>query len=59
MDVKVELKYRLDLNRDEWLLVSRALRGQLSIDDEPAAHALQEQMVMQKHNVLSQMCSRR
>jgi hypothetical protein len=55
MDVKVEVKYRIDLNRDEWLLVSRALRGLLTPNDEASARALQEQMLVQKHNILSQM----
>lgn len=26
-DIKLDVKYRLDLNRDEWLVVSKALRA--------------------------------
>lgn len=59
MDVKVDIKYRLDLNRDEWLVVSKALRtfaDELPRDeDREIAAKLQEQMLVQKHNVLSQM----
>jgi hypothetical protein len=59
MDVRVEIKYRLDLSRDEWLVVSKALRtfaDELPRDeDREIAAKLQEQMLTQKHNVLSQM----
>jgi hypothetical protein len=63
MDVKLEVKYRLELNRDEWLVVSKALRefatcipasGHPDEEREIAAR-LQEQMLAQKHAVLSQM----
>jgi hypothetical protein len=59
MDIKLDIKYRLELNRDEWLVVSKALRafaGDLPRDDaREVAATLQEQMVNQKASVLDQM----
>lgn len=65
MDVKLDIKYRLELNREEWIVVSKALRWfaaaetaipVISTDIErDVADKLQEQMLTQKHNTLSQM----
>lgn len=59
MDIKLDIKYRLELNREEWLVVSKALRafaGDLPRDDaREVAATLQEQMVNQKASVLDQM----
>jgi hypothetical protein len=67
MDIKLDIKYRLELNRDEWLVVSKALRAfaddlaRDSVGDSlqremgEIAAKLQEQMLAQKHTVLSQM----
>ena len=64
-DIKLDIKYRMDLSREEWLVVSKALRviaegGRcpnviLTAAEEEIAEKLQEQMLVQKHNVLSQM----
>jgi hypothetical protein len=63
-DIKLDVKYRMDLNRDEWLVVSKALRAYAtggaqtehptSLDRDIAAK-LQEQMLNQKASALSQM----
>ncbi len=59
MDIKLLIQYRLDMNRDEWLVVSKALRAFASTTpNDPEcqiAAALQGQMLQQKHSALSQM----
>lgn len=59
MDLKLLINYRMDLTREEWLVVNKALRmyaGQHPDEQDGAiAAALQEQMLQQKHNTLSQM----
>jgi hypothetical protein len=66
MDIKLNIKYTLELNRDEWIVVSKALRVYAASPVESpgderergfreVATRLQEQMVQQKANVLDQM----
>lgn len=60
MDMKLLIQYRMDLTREEWLVVSKALRvfadlQQTPHSDREIAAALQEQMLQQKHSALSQM----
>jgi len=65
VDVRVEIKYRLELNRDEWLVVSKALREfagtspppNITAGEREIASALQEQMLVQKRNALTQMAA--
>ena len=43
MDVKLNIKYTLELNRDEWLVVSKALRAYASSpvgEQDPSASAV-------------------
>lgn len=54
MDMRVTWKYTLDLTKDEFLIVSKALRGTLKDEEKAIALALQERMVLQKHTMLQQ-----
>lgn len=59
-DLKMNVNYQLSLTRDEWNVVSKALRtfasvSPESVEEREIARNLQEQMVRQKHAVLEQM----
>jgi hypothetical protein len=55
MDVRVTWSFNLILTKEEFVLVSKALRGALVKEDEKAlAIQLQEKMVEQKHSILEQ-----
>lgn len=65
-DLKMNVNYQLSLTRDEWNVVSKALRAYAMYmlagntpfapeDEREIARNLQEQMVRQKHAVLEQM----
>lgn len=55
MDVKLEVKYKLEMDKREWLVLSRALRGCMTPEDKVIAAQLQEQMLVAKSNTLNQM----
>ena len=55
MDFRVLTVYRLDLNKDEFNLIQRALRGALTEEEKAEAQALQEKLLIERHSVLSQM----
>lgn len=55
MDFRVTWIFRLDLTKDDFRLVSKALRGALSTDEEKAAALeLQKKMLRDKHATLLQ-----
>jgi hypothetical protein len=55
MEVRVTWSFNLVLTKEEFLIVSKALRGALLKDEEKAlAVQLQEKMVEQKHTILEQ-----
>lgn len=54
METKIHWTYALHINKEEFLLISKALRGNLNPNEVPAALALQEKMVTQKHTILEQ-----
>jgi hypothetical protein len=55
METKIHWTYALHLSKDEFLIVSKALRGTLKDGlEKEAALALQEKMVRQKHEILEQ-----
>ena len=55
METKIHWTYALHVNKEEFLLISKALRGNLKDEEKPAALALQEKMVTQKHAILEQV----
>lgn len=55
METKIHWTYALHVTKEEFLLISKALRGNLKDGEEKtAALALQEKMVTQKHDILEQ-----
>lgn len=55
MEVRIPIRYSLQLERDEFLLISKALRGTLTEEEKPIALQLQEKMLRDKHNQLNDM----
>lgn len=55
METKIHWTYALHVNKEEFLLISKALRGNLKDEEKTAALALQEKVVMQKHAILEQV----
>jgi hypothetical protein len=55
MDVRVAWSFNLNLSKEEWRLVSKALRGVLKPGDETEdALDLQKRMLRSKHEILRQ-----
>jgi hypothetical protein len=54
MEVRTTWSYTLILSKEEFLLVSKALRGALKESEKNPAAQLQEKMVEMKHAVLQQ-----
>lgn len=55
MDVRLEVKYKLEMDKREWLVLSRALRGCMTEEDKAIAKEMVDRMVMQKASTLNQM----
>ena len=53
-DTRVSWTYTLYVSKEEFLLVSKALRGNLKESEKAEALALQESLVRQKHTILQQ-----
>ena len=56
-DLRLDTKYRLELTKDEWMLVHRGLRGVLTDEEKPLALALQETLILQRATALDQMAA--
>lgn len=55
MDMRVTWSFRLDVDKHEFRILSKALRGALRTDEERAeALELQKRMLRTKHEVLQQ-----
>ena len=55
MDMRVSWTFRLDLTKEEFRVVSKALRGALTKpEDREAALELQQRMLRTRHEVLRQ-----
>jgi len=55
MELDVDLTFTLKLNRQEFLLVSKALRGALKPEELEAAQELQKRMVTLRHKQFEHM----
>lgn len=56
-DTRVHWTYSITVSKEEFLLISKALRGNLKPEEMQAALELQEALVRQKHAVLQQALS--
>lgn len=54
MEFRMPFRYSLQLERDEFLLITKALRGTLTVEEKELAVALQEKMMLDKHHMLLQ-----
>jgi vacuolar-type H+-ATPase subunit E/Vma4 len=54
VDFRISWMFRLDLTKEEFRLVSKALRGTLAAADQPAALELQKKLLRERHKCLSQ-----
>lgn len=57
MDVRIMNTFRIDFSKDEFLLVSKALRGTLDAEERQAAQELQKRMLRARHQLLHHLLS--
>lgn len=55
MELRLPMRYTIHLERDEFLIVTKALRGTLNADEKEVALKLQEKMMLDKHSLLVNM----